>query len=205
MVLALGLVFLGFEWTKSELGENTLGTLQDLTGEEEIIPITRQELQKPKIPPKPQPVVLHLDIVDDDVELEDELQIEDFEANQDDIIEIVQMEEEDDDDGDDFFMLVEDMPIFQGGDLNDFHRYIQSSLTYPRMAEENNISGTVHTNFIINEKGKLVDIVIVRGVDSSLDNEVIRALRAAPKWTPGKQRGIPVKVKMSMPVKFTLI
>jgi len=205
IVLALGLVFLGFEWTKSELGENTLGTLQDLTGEEEIIPITRQELQKPITPPKPQPVVLQLDIVDDDVELEDELLIEDFEANQDDIIDIIQMEEEEEEDSDYVFMLVEDMPEFQGGDLSTFHSYIQSNTRYPRIAEENNLSGTVHVTFVINKKGELADIQILRGVDPSLDNEVIRALKAAPKWVPGKQRDRPVLVRMSMPVKFTLI
>ena len=115
------------------------------------------------------------------------------------------MEEEDDDDGMDFFVIVEDMPTFQGGDLNDFHAYIKGSIRYPRIAEENSISGTVHINFIIDEKGNLIDIVIARGVDSSLDNEVIRALKAAPKWAPGRQRGKPVKVKMSLPVNFTLL
>jgi protein TonB len=44
----------------------------------------------------------------------------------------------------------------------------------------------------------------MRGVDPSLNNEVLRALKAAPKWTPGMQRGKPVNVSMSMPVKFIL-
>ncbi len=204
LVLALALVFWGFQWTKSELKTESLGTLQDLQGEEEIIPITRQELQKPPTPPKPQPVVLELNIVDDDVELEDEFELDDFEADQDEMIEMVFVEEEDDDD-DYIFVLVEDMPLFQGKDLDGFHRYIQGKISYPRIAEENSISGTVHVEFVINKSGNLVDINIMRGVDSSLDNEVIRALKAAPKWTPGKQRGKPVLVRMSMPVKFTLL
>ena len=66
-VIALALVLLGFEWTKSEINVSSLGELKDLAGEEEIIPITRQELQKPVIPPKPQKVILELNIVEDDV------------------------------------------------------------------------------------------------------------------------------------------
>ena len=204
LVLALALVFVGFEWTKGELEISSLGVLQDLSGEEEIIPITRQELQKPIVPPKPQPVVLELNIVDNDIELEDDFEIDDFEANQDDIIQIVQMEEEEEEENY-VFMLVEDMPVFQGGDINTFRNYIQGTLKYPRIAEENSISGTVHVTFVVNKKGELDEITILRGVDPSLDNEVIRALKAAPKWVPGKQRDKPVLVRMSMPVKFTLL
>ena len=79
-VIALALVLLAFEWTKEEVSFGSLGELQDLAGEEEIIPITRQEMQKPPDPPKPQKVILELNIVEDDVELEDEFEIEDFEA-----------------------------------------------------------------------------------------------------------------------------
>ncbi len=203
-VLALTLVLLGFQWTKTELEIGSLGNLPDLQGEEEIIPITRQELQKPIIPPKPQPVVLELNIVDDDMDLEDEFELDDFEANQDDIIEIMEVAEEDED-YDTIFVIVEEMPLFQGEDLDGFRRYIQETCKYPPIAEENSISGTVHVNFVVNRKGELVEINIARGVDPSLDNEVIRALKAAPKWTPGMQRGKPVMVRMSMPVKFTLL
>ena len=202
-VLALALVLLGFQWTKTELESGSLGTLPDLTGEEEIIPITRQELQKPITPPKPQAVVLELNIVDDDVVLDEDLLIDDFEVSQDDIIEIMTVEEEEEDD-DFIFVIVEDEPLFQGQDREGFRRYIQSTLKYPQTAMENSISGTVYVNFVVDKQGAMVDIEIVRGVDRSLDNEVIRALKAAPKWTPGKQRGKPVKVTMTIPIRFTL-
>ena len=90
-VVALALVLLGFEWTRTDVNVSSLGELPDLAGEEEIIPITRQELQKPVTPPKPQKVILELNIVEDDIELEDDLLIEDFEASQDDEIEIVRL------------------------------------------------------------------------------------------------------------------
>jgi len=203
LVIALLVVFLGFEWTISDVKVNSLGELRDLAGEEEIIPITRQELQKPVVPPKPQKVILELNIVEDDVELEDDIEIEDFEASQDDEIEILVMEEEEEDAAEVFY-IVEDMPKFQGGDLSEFRNYIQGKIEYPPLAMENGISGIVYVNFVVNKKGEISTIDIIRGVDTSLDNEVLRALKAAPKWTPGMQRGKPVNVTMSMPVKFIL-
>lgn len=204
LALALLLVLLGFEWSRAEINKTSLGELPDITGEEEIVPITRQELQQPKTPPKPQPIVLELNIVDNDVELDDEFELEDFEADQDDMIEIIEMEPEEETE-DEIFVIVEDMPKFQGGGLNDFRLYIQANLKYPRIAEENSISGTVHVSFVVDKKGEISEITILRGVDPSLDNEVIRGLKAAPKWTPGMQRMKPVFVRMSMPVKFTLL
>ena len=69
---------------------------------------------------------------------------------------------------------------------------------------ENSISGTVYVSFVVNRKGEVANINIVRGVDPSLDDAVIAALKAAPKWEPGKQRGKPVNVSLSIPVKFIL-
>jgi protein TonB len=202
-VIALALVFFAFEWTKEDVNFSSLGELQDLAGEEEIIPITRQEMQKPPEPPKPQKVILELNIVEDDVELEDEFQIEDFEASQDEEIQVIAMEEEEEQEAEVFF-IVEDMPTFQGGSLENFRNYIQEKIEYPAIAMENGISGTVYVNFVVNKAGEITAINIVRGVDPSLDNEVIRALKAAPKWAPGKQRGKPVSVSMAIPVKFIL-
>lgn len=202
-VIALALILVGFEWTQSDLRVSSLGELSDQIGEEEIIPITRQELQKPVTPPKPQKVILELNIVEDDVVLDDDLLIEDFEASQDDEITIIAMAEEEESDAEVFY-IVEDMPLFQGEGLEAFRNYIQGSISYPPIAMENGISGTVYVNFVVNTKGQISSITIVRGVDPSLDNEVTRALKAAPKWTPGMQRGKPVNVSMAIPVKFIL-
>lgn len=202
-VIALALVLFAFEWTKEEISFSSLGELKDLAGEEEIIPITRQELEKPPDPPKPQKVVLELNIVEDDVELEDEFELEDFEASQDEEIEVIAMEEEEEEEAEVFF-IVEDMPTFQGGGLESFRNYIQESITYPAIAMENGISGTVYVNFVVNKEGQITSIKIVRGAEIALDSEVIRALKAAPRWAPGKQRGKPVAVSMAIPVKFIL-
>lgn len=102
------------------------------------------------------------------------------------------------------FCMVENMPQFQGGDLAKFQQYIQSNIKYPKEAQEQGIFGKVFVQFNIDEKGKLIDIKIVRGVDPLLDNEVIKALKSSPDWTPGKQRGRPVTVSFTMPVYFML-
>jgi protein TonB len=69
---------------------------------------------------------------------------------------------------------------------------------------ENGISGTVYVSFVVNRRGEIAGINIIRGVDPSLDEEVIKALKGAPKWEPGKQRGKPVNVSFSIPIKFIL-
>lgn len=203
LVLALAAVLAAFEWTREEVNFASLGDLQDLTGEEEIIPITRQELQKPPDPPKPQKVILELNIVEDDVVLEDDFDIEDFEASQDEEIDIILMEEEEEEEPI-LFALIEDPPMFQGGGPEEFRNYIQKHVTYPELAIENGISGTVYVGFVVDKTGGYSAIHIMRGVDPLLDEAVIKAIQNAPKWTPGKQRGLPVPVSMTIPIKFIL-
>jgi len=105
------------------------------------------------------------------------------------------------------FYVVEDMPEFQDygkRSLNKFRDYISQNLQYPTEALERGIDGTVHISFIIDESGNIANVKVVKSVDKSLDAEAIRVLSEAPKWKPGKQRGKPVKVSMSLPVKFAL-
>jgi TonB family protein len=107
--------------------------------------------------------------------------------------------------GDEIFIVVEEMPTFQGGDLNKFREWVQSNVTYPEIASENGIQGKVFVSFVINKEGKVGDIWIMRGVDPSLDDEVIRTIENSPDdWTPGKQRGKEVNVRFSITVNFQL-
>lgn len=200
-VVVLGVVLAAFEWS-SRPKENKMfnQSLEDV-GEEEIIPITRQQEKPPPPPPAP-PQVFELNIVDDDVEIEDQLELDDMEADDNLAMEFVPIEEEEDEEV--AFIIVEDMPKFQGGDQNTFRAWIQSNLKYPEIAAENGISGKVFVNFVVNKTGAVVDAKVVRGVDPSLDQEALRVVRSSPKWTPGKQRGKPVKVQFTFPIVFVL-
>ncbi len=203
-VIVLGLVLLAFEWGTKPTNINSLGELDDLDLEEEIIPITRQQNEPPPPPPPPQTTEV-INIVEDDVEIEDELILEDTEADQDDIIEIVEFDEEEEEVNEqEVFFVVEDMPTFQGQSSDAFRIYIQKNLKYPIIAQENGISGRVFVQFDVNAKGDITNVVVVRGVDPSLDKEAVRVVKSSPKWTPGKQRGRPVRVRFTFPIVFQL-
>jgi protein TonB len=103
------------------------------------------------------------------------------------------------------FVLVEKNARFQDGDLEKFREWVQKNLVYPPIAIENGIQGTVWVQFYINSKGKLVDSKILRGVDQSLDNEVLRVVNSSPVWEPALLKGQPVMQQFAMPVMFGLV
>ena len=204
LVIVLGIILAAFEWSSRPNMESSLGELADMDLEEEIIPITRQQDVKPPPPPPPPKVADVLMIVEDDVEIEDELIIEDAEADQNMQIEIVEFEEEEEVAEEEVFFIVEDMPSFQGKGQEGFRSWIAKNLRYPEIAAENGISGKVYVQFAVNSKGQVVDAVVVRGVDPALDKEASRVVMASPKWSPGKQRGKAVKVQFTFPINFVL-
>jgi len=194
LVVTLIVVLAAFEWKSYEKVDYNLGQLNLDDLEEEIIPITKQEITPPPPPPPPPEVI---EIVEDEVEIEDELEIEDTESDEDEMIEI---EEEDDDE---FFMVVENMPEFPGGDLG-LMKYIQKNVKYPAIAKEYNITGKVYVSFIVDKSGSVTNVKIVRGVDKNLDAEALRVVKSLPKYKPGKQRGKAVRVMFTIPINFTL-
>jgi protein TonB len=194
LVVTLIVVLVAFEWKSYEKVDYNLGQLNLDDLEEEIIPITKQEIKPPPPPPPPPEVI---EIVEDEVELEDELEIEDTESDEDIAIEI---EEESDDE---FFMVVENMPVFPGGDLG-LMKYIQRNVKYPPIAKEYNITGKVYVSFIVDKSGSVTNVKIVRGVGKNLDAEALRVVKSLPKYKPGKQRGKAVRVMFTIPINFTL-
>jgi protein TonB len=204
LALTLAIVFLAFEWRVDTSEANVLQAEQEMQAEEEIIPITRQEPVKPPPPPPPAPKVADiLNIVDNDEEIEDELEIEDSEADMDEEIEIQVVEEDEEEDEQQVFVIVEDMPEFPGGDL-ELQRWINRSVKYPVIAQENGITGRVYVGFVVNKVGQVENVKIMRGVDPSLDKEALRVINKMPKWKPGKQRGKAVKVSYTVPINFQL-
>ncbi len=202
LVIVLAGLLLAFEWgTKlsDDLDENLIGEVEM---EEEMI-VTRQQPVQPPPPPPPPQVIEVLNIVEDDVEIE-EIDFESMEADEDMELDLVVFEEEEEAVEEEVFVIVEDMPKFKGGDLNDYRIWVQKNLKYPEIAAENGISGRVFIQFAVNAKGSVVDAVVVRGVDPALDAEALRVVRNSPKWQPGKQRGRPVKVQFTFPIVFVL-
>ncbi|OFY47229.1 MAG: hypothetical protein A2X22_08500, partial [Bacteroidetes bacterium GWF2_49_14] len=106
--------------------------------------------------------------------------------------------------GEDVFTVVKDMPKFQNGTIEDYRNWIQKNVEYPADAKTKKIQGTVYITFIVDTKGQVVQPEIIRSVDPILDQEVMRALKTSPAWTPGMQKGKPVNVAFAMPIKFIL-
>ena len=101
------------------------------------------------------------------------------------------------------FRIVEEMPSFPGGDEPRV-KFLRDNITYPQMAKENNIQGTVYITFVVDSKGHVTDVKILRGIGGGCDEEAIRVVKLMPPWNPGKQNGKSVRVQFNMPIRFTL-
>jgi protein TonB len=212
------LAFLEWRSTPSYTEQIYLG-LPEMEFEEEVIPITRQEYETPKV----DAVILArseldkaqgklagpniLRIVDNAAEISDELTVGDQEADQTTQVAIVDIEDvviEEEEEEEEVFFIVEEMPTFNGGDLREFQKYCQQNLVYPEIAMDNDITGTVIIQFVVNKKGEVVQAKVARSVDPSLDKEALRVVNSSPKWTPGKQRNVPANVSFTVPIRFMI-
>jgi protein TonB len=101
------------------------------------------------------------------------------------------------------FVVVEEMPMFPGGDIA-LLKFISENTQYPEIAKENNIQGKVIVRFCVTSKGGVNQVSILKGVDPELDKEAIRVVNTLPTFKPGKQGGRPVPVWYMVPIAFTL-
>ena len=107
-------------------------------------------------------------------------------------------------DTDEPYFLVEVMPAFKGGGLEKFREWVTKRTPYPEMAVKNRIKGTVYLTFIIEKDGSVSNVTVVKGVDPILDNAALKAIQSSPKWSPGLQRGQPVRLRYSLGLNFAL-
>lgn len=206
-VFALLVVWGAFSYTTKEKKASLLDEVVEDVEVEEMVPITEST---PPPPPEVSKVVAlsdQIDIIDDEIKVEDDLfvNLEDDANMGVEIMDYVeQVEEEAVEEEAIPFQLVEDKPKFQGGDANDFSKWVNSKLVYPEIAKENGVQGRVTLQFTVNADGTVSNVKVLRGVDASLDKEAVRVVSSSPKWTPGKQRDRAVKVTYVFPVIFQL-
>ena len=206
--LAVTMLFLvlSFEWKQYDSLANVEITNDDDDIEEQIeIPIT-------EMPPPPPPVLQQPEVVEvpDEEEIDEEIEVNlDVELTEEappppPKIEkkappppkVEEKEEE-------IFMIVEDQAMPQGG-LKKFYKYIANNLKYPSQARRMGVEGRVFLQFVVEKNGSITDIKVLKGIGSGCDEEAVRVLKKAPKWKPGKQRGVPVRVRRSIPIMFKL-
>jgi protein TonB len=99
--------------------------------------------------------------------------------------------------------VVEIMPSFPGGD-EERQKFLYDHIVYPQGAAENGIEGTVYIQFIVDTKGNITDVKILRGIGQGCDEEVLRVVKMMPQWNPGRQNGRNVRVLYNMAISFKL-
>jgi periplasmic protein TonB len=200
VMAAMAFVLVSFEWKWFDLQVEGLGDYKSDLLEEEVIPVSFQ--QPPPPPPPPQQQQTVLEIVEDDEEIEEELAMEDMEVDEDTEIEFIEEVEEEFVE-EEIFTIVQDMPSFPGGDAA-MLSYLGKNIKYPTLAKESGIQGTVYVTFVVEKDGSVSNVKVLRGIGGGCDEEAIRVVKSMPRWTPGKQRGKPVKVQYNLPCRFVL-
>lgn len=204
-VTVLAFMFVAFEWTR-DIRVDTSGRINENVFEQDMeIPLTRQPELTPPPPPQVTPINDVLTIIDNDATAE-ETNFASLEETGEDVVikhipvtvdEEVVVE-------DDIFVVVEENPQFPNGGTAGLLQYLGKNIKYPTIPQENGTQGRVTVQFVVNKDGSIVDVKVIRGVDPYLDKEAVRVISTMPKWIPGKQRGVPVRCKFTVPVTFKL-
>ncbi len=203
LVVALALVIAAFSYTPKEHRIEKMD-LSYGPVETEMTEITRNEQKPPEVPKKVEMKVITdmLQVVTNDTKITTEVDFAEFDED----VEIIQQVDvvEEVVENDEPFITAETMPSFQGGGIQEFRVWVQSNVKFPQIALENGIQGRVTLQFVIERDGRLTNIVVLQSPDRSLSEEATRVLSKSPKWSPGKQRNQPVRVKYTLPVDFRL-
>ncbi len=101
------------------------------------------------------------------------------------------------------FVAVEQPAEFPGG-MAALMRWLNNNMRYPEAAQQNDIQGRVHVNFVVEKDGSIANVKIAKGVDKDLDREALRVVKKMPKWQPGKNNGVAVRSYFNLPVTFRL-
>ena len=206
LVVALLVVWGAFSYSTKEKAVASLGEDTQVVEVEDMVPITQETPPPPPEAPKIPVLSDQIDIVEDDIKVDDNFMSLEDDANLGvEIMDYVEeVKEEVVEEEAIPFQLVEEKPSFNGGDANEFSKWVNSKLQYPEIAKENGVQGRVTLQFTVNPDGSVSNVKALRGVDSSLDKEAVRVVSMSPKWKPGKQRDRAVKVTYTFPVIFQL-
>ena len=203
LIISLAVVLMAFEWTSGIDNSDLKNYISDKVEiYEEMVPITQQEKPIPP-PPKMKAVIDEIKVVDDNIVIDDVVDIPIYDINDTiDLIPYIALTEEKLEPIP--YFKVEKKPFFGDGKDATLINYIASNTHYPDICVKTNVKGTVWISFVINEKGEVVNVELLRGIDSRLDEEAIKTIKNMPKWTPGIQAGRKVPVPYQLPVKFVL-
>lgn len=198
MILALliAIILFRIDFMPAEEGKHYVVEEQEEVIMEEIVQ-TRQQPEVPPPPRPPVPVEVPNDVIIEDIDIAIDAELDLYAENllpppPPPSADVEEEEEEE------FFVFVEEMPHLKGGLIE-----LQQKIEYPELARRARIEGRVHIQFVVNENGKVENPKVIRGIGGGCDEEALRVVKLA-EFTPGLQRGRPVKVQYAMPVFFKL-
>jgi protein TonB len=200
LVISLAVVITAFEW--KDYDAKATQDLPNVSDDfEDII-----EIPPTSQPPPPPPKIQQPEIIEvpDEEEIEEEIEVNlDVEVTEETVIEEVIDEEPEEEEIEQVFLIVEDQPEPTGG-MGGFYEYLGKNIRYPEQARRMGVEGRVFVEFVVDKTGNLTEVRVVKGIGAGCDEEAVRVVKNSPNWKPGKQRGRPVKVKMTVPVFFKL-
>lgn len=203
LIVALLAVIVAFSYTPSEHRIDKVD-LNYAPIDTEIVDVTIQDQKPPEMPKKVEMNVITdmLQVVTNDTKITTDVDFAEFDESTEIVQQVVVKEEEIVEE--EIFVTAETMPSFMGGDLGVFRNWVQKQLNYPPIAQENGIQGKVIIQFVVEKDGRLTNVQVLSTPDRSLSEEAVRVLQLSPRWSPGKQRNQPVRIKYTLPVDFRI-
>ncbi|MCF6239948.1 MAG: TonB family protein [Bacteroidales bacterium] len=200
LIVSLSLVLAAFEWS-THLSKNNLSyNVNGIELETEMIPVTRK---KELIPPQPKHFE-KFEVVANNEPVKIEYILVSTEADPNEKIEFQELENNVIETNDEPMYTIPDKQAEPPGGISGLKHYLAKNIKYPTKAIEADIQGKVYVRFIVNRKGEIENVQILRGVHPLLDKEALRVVKSMPKWKPGEQAGKPVSVWFTVPIVFVL-
>lgn len=209
LVIVIAAFYATLEFGNREVVERVYDNFAEIFDDDADIVSTTMEQPLPPPPPAvTKSISDELILVDDDSHEENDNMISSEDlgaavvAPAPKVVEVAKVPDEVIEDNE-IFKIVEKMPEFPGG-MAACLKFLANNIKYPTISQEHGVQGKVVIQFVVNKDGSIVDPTVVRSVDPHLDKEALRVISMMPKWTPGMQRGKPVRVKYTVPVTFRL-
>jgi len=194
LIVTMSAMLVAFKVNWQSDGDNKVQVQeQEVVKMEEVV-----QTQQTKTPPPPPRPPVPVEVPNDEV-IEDEVLDLDAEINLDNPLDVPPPPQEvEENQEDEVFIIVENKPELIGGLAS-----LQQKVQYPKIAQQAGIEGRVVVQFVVDEKGNVVNPKIVRGIGGGCDEEALRVIKQA-EFRPGTQRGRPVKVQYTLPINFQL-
>ena len=200
LATSIGISLVAFEWKSYSEGPLKEIQVSQQQWDDLDVPIS---IQAPPLPPPEVAPIINQK--PDDIELDEidfEIDVNTTETTEIPVVVLVDsppVEEE----PDEIVDFTEVQASFKGG-MEAWYEYLRKNLNYPSQARRMGTEGTVLVRFVVNKDGSVQDVELLRTIGGGCDEEALKVIQNSPAWNPGKMRGIPVRSRQVIPIKFKL-